>query len=183
MQPVPKVGAPVTQHRELIAHIPAPVDPGKLDFLERAIVGGLILASPEQRAAALAQLDPTDFTSAPLRAIVATLAYAEQNNLDADPTALTLLAGEAGYVTPIPSPWLGELVTNLTGLEYCPLAESELLRVPALVMASARRKARETAQRLTQASQDFGNEDFIPILATASHSLACTVERLGGTLT
>lgn len=160
-----------------VALMPTVMNPRDVDYLERQIGGGLILANREQRRPVLALLKPEDFTTPASRALVGALLYAEEHELDANQVTIPDIATKAGYIRAKDRGRMGVFVSDLVTPEST-LGPVALTYAYSLIEASSRRKAREHLERLSQAAETVPSDEWENALQATRDALSDLTERL-----
>lgn len=157
---------------------PGPVDVRTLDTLGAAVTGGLLLAPLGDAQHALDRLRDDEMPGGALRFIVtAVRAVVGHGERPTVPAVAAHVRREA--LLPESSlPHLGVLLVDLTGPDVCPLGVGELVRIPDLVNAAARRQMRVTAHQVLQALEETTDAEVRAVVPELGRDLWKASQRI-----
>lgn len=169
-----------TDTAEATVPIPVSVDVSTLPRPELAVAGALLHADPQEARQAFRRITAGDFTSAPLCVAVRAAHAVLMGGDRVEPMTLGQIAQDRGFIRPQDRHRFDALVFDLHGVDGSPLLAAGLCAIPGLIEATVRRRAREYAQRIEQAVDDFPADELTLVLIDQGRALEDAAGRLAG---
>lgn len=148
--------------------IPAPVDVRTLDLLGAAVAGGFLLAPLNDAQRGLERLSDDEMPSGALRFVLGAVRAVAGADIAPSVTAVAAHIRSTGALPESNLPHIGALLADLISPDVCPAGHGELVRIPDLTTAAARRRIRATAHQVLQVLEDGSDaevRDTVPELA------------------
>lgn len=158
--------------------IPGPVDVRTLDLLGAAVTGGFLLASHEDVQGALERLEDDEMPGGALRFILGAVRAVVNAGERSTPVTIAAHVQRAALLPESNRVHLSVLLVDLTGPDVCPAGAGELVRIPDLVTAAARRQIRVTAHQVLQALEDTADADLRAVVPELGRDLWRASQRI-----
>lgn len=155
---------------------PVDLSPDRVATLaERSYVGAVLHLRGQQARDALARVSPADLSDPQLRAVLEAVSAVLQDGSDPDPALLTPRMLELGLVprdkAGLVNAMIVDLYTDVPAPVCWPAYATEVLR------ESARRKIRETAERMVQAADGPDLASAVRVMHAGLGDVAVLVQR------
>lgn len=158
-------------------NIPTRLDPESLDLLERWVTAGIMTASPDITADALAAVRPTDFEHAALETIVRSVDRALRAGRPKTPASITTTAVDHGFILPAQQIQFEQLLHDLLDTSAGAVG---IYQVPATIYRGSMKSLTETGTRAIQLAEQNTLEQLnrSPFPFTAAGTAIAEAERL-----
>lgn len=158
--------------------IPGPVDVRTLDLLGAAVTGGFLLATLDDARRGLERLEDGEMPGGALRFVLG--AVRAVAGAGERPTVTAVAAHiRSGALLPASNlPHVGVLLADLTGPDVCPAGPGELVRIPDVVTAAARRRIRVTAHQVMQALEESSDAELREVVPELGRDLWRASQRI-----
>lgn len=163
-----------------IVPIPVGVDLSTLPRVETAVAGAILHVTPQEARQAFRRITAGDFTSAPLRVAVRAAHAVLMGGDRVEPMTLGQHAQDRALIRPQDRHRFDALAFDLHGVDGSPMAAGGLCMIPALIEATARRRADEYAQRVQQAVAECPADELAVVLVDQGRALEDAARRLAG---